>query len=165
MVMIKEVPMYQVSTRVLERQPTLVMRAKVPVEQLPEFLGKAYGGVAGYVEEHGLDYAGMPFGIYRLLDEATHEFEVEAGFPVLGIQGEIPGDTGVESSSLPGGNVAVVTHIGPYDQMTPAYDAIAEWMANHGHDPDGPAWEVYYSDAVAEPDPSNWKTEIVQPYR
>lgn len=162
---VKEVRMYQISTRLLERQPTLVMRAKLRVDKMPEFMGHAYGGVAEYVERHRLEYAGMPFAIHRLLDEVTHEFEVEAGFPISEDPGDVPGDSDVEVSSLPGGNAAVVTHTGPYDQMGPAYDAIATWIADNGHDPEGLAWEVYHSDPVAEPDPSTWKTEIIQPYR
>jgi effector-binding domain-containing protein len=49
--------------------------------------------------------------------------------------------------------------------MRPAYDAIEAWIIDQGGQPEGPAWEIYYTDPNEEPDPSNWRTEIVQPYR
>ena len=49
--------------------------------------------------------------------------------------------------------------------MVPAYEAIHEWLGEHELQPEGPAWEVYYSDPEVQPDSATWKTEIVQPYR
>jgi effector-binding domain-containing protein len=154
--------MYEVRPRHVEEQPTLVMMAKLPVSGIAEFLGRAYSAVAEQMSKEGLDFAGPPFGRYRPLDEEFTEFEIEAGFPV-----DRPGEGGGEvvGSMLPGGAVAVVTHIGPYDQMRPGYEAILRWIEEHDGHPEGPAWEVYYSDPAEQPDPSTWKTEIVQPYR
>jgi len=154
--------MYQVSSRVLAEQPALVMGAKLAVADIPAFLGKAYAAVAKQSTRSGLVFAGPPFARYRALDDEYAQFEVEAGFPV-----DRPADvTGeVESSILPGGTAAVVVHIGPYDQMKPAYEAIEAWVAGQNGVLDGAPWEVYYSDPTEQPDPSTWRTEIVQPYK
>jgi effector-binding domain-containing protein len=98
----------------------------------------------------------------RLLDEADASFEIEAGFPVAG---PVSGEGDVVASNLPGGTVAVVTHIGPYDRMIPAYRALQEWITAEGGTSEGPPWEIYYSDPQAQPDPETWRTDIVQPYR
>lgn len=29
----------------------------------------------------------------------------------------------------------------------------------------GPHWEVYYTDPNVQPDPTRWRTDVVQPYR
>lgn len=89
-------------------------------------------------------------------------FEVEAGFPVTA---PITASGEVHPSALPGGPVATTIHIGPYDEMEPAYRALAEWIAEHGGEPAGDAWENYFSGPVSQPDPATWRTEIVQPYR
>ena len=65
---------------------------------------------------------------------------------------------------LPAGPVAVTMHIGPYDAMEPAYAALASWVGDRGGQLAGDPWEVY-SDPEQRPDPSTWRTEIVQPYR
>lgn len=154
--------MYEVVSRHIEEQPTLVMMAKLPVAGMKEFLGKAYGAIAERIAKSGRSFAGPPFARFRPLDDTYAEFEVEAGFPVdLPIDGE--GE--IVASTLPGGPVAVTTHIGPYDQMKPGYEAILRWIEEHDGHPEGPAWEVYHSDPSEHPDPATWRTEIVQPYR
>jgi hypothetical protein len=90
-----------------------------------------------------------------------HEFgegrlEVEAGFPA---SGPVEGDGDVRPSELPGGQVAVTLHAGPYDQMEPAYQALASWVSEHGGELAGDAWVVYLSDPPAQPDPATWRTE------
>jgi effector-binding domain-containing protein len=49
--------------------------------------------------------------------------------------------------------------------MKPAYEATERWISEHDGVPEGPPWEVYYSDPNQQPDPSTWRTEIVQPFR
>jgi effector-binding domain-containing protein len=154
--------MYQVSSRVFPEQPTLVMFAKVTVSEIPQFLGKAYGAVTSQVTRSGLTFVGPPFARCRALDDEYSEFEIEAGFPV-DRQAHAAGE--VEPSTLPAGLAAVVTHIGSYDQMMPAYEAIASWIAEHNGVVDGAPWEIYYTDPNEQPDPATWRTEIVQPYK
>ncbi|HEY7468593.1 MAG TPA: GyrI-like domain-containing protein [Acidimicrobiia bacterium] len=153
--------MYQVTSRHVYEQPTLVMTGKMRVEEIKDWIGTAYARVAEQVGKLGLTFAGPPFARYRPLDESFEEFEIEAGFP---IDRPASGVGEVTSSSLPGGTAAVVTHIGPYDQMRPAYEAIQSWIEAKGGTSSDVPWEVYYSDPVAEPDPSTWRTEIYQPY-
>ena len=148
--------MYEITARELSEQKTLVRRAKVHGDAISDFLGETYATVATAVQEGGFSFAGPPFGRYRPLDDGS-EFEIEAGFPVYG-EGTPGGD--VEVSSLPAGRAAVVVHFGPYDAMMPAYQAVLTWLADNGHSPEGPAWEVYYSDPDEQPDPATWRTEI-----
>ena len=75
-----------------------------------------------------------------------------------------PGNS-ARPSELPGGQVAVTVHAGPCDQMERVYQALASLVSEHGGELAGDAWEVYFSDPSAEPDPATWRTEIVQPYR
>ena len=153
--------MYQVSARHVEEQPTLAMRGRVKVDDMSAFLGRAFATVAEQIQHTGLDYAGPPYGRYTPIDGFA-EFDVEAGFPVTGA----PTPAGdVVVSSLPGGEVAVVEHIGPYDEMVPAYKALTDWVEQHDSSVAGAPWEVYYSDPGEEPDPARWRTEIFQPYR
>jgi effector-binding domain-containing protein len=151
--------MYEVVSRRITEQPTLVMNAKLEMTEIPTFLGRAYAEVATYLGRSGSEFGGPPFARFRRLDDVF--CEVEAGFPVLA---PVNGQGALIASTLPGGVAAVVTYFGPYDGMTPAYEAIETWVADRGAEPDGPAWEVYFTDPAEQPDPKTWKTEIVQPY-
>lgn len=153
--------MYEIEDRVLVEQPTLVMRGKVAVVEMPQFLGKAYGAVETRLAEVGGTYAGPPFARYRALDEKFEEFEVEAGFPVIA---PVDGDEHVASSTLPGGKAAVTWHVGPYEKLGPAYEAVMKWITERNGVPIGDAWEVYHSDPGVEPNPERWRTEVIQPY-
>jgi effector-binding domain-containing protein len=151
---------YGVEQRTLTEQQTAVVRGKASLPEIAAFLGHAYGTVAAHLEHHGKSIAGMPFARFRHLGE--DEYEIEAGFPVaraIWSEGE------VEAATLPGGQAAATWHTGPYDEMGPAYEALADWVERHGGVLDGEAWEVYYSDPGEQPDPATWRTEVIQPYR
>jgi effector-binding domain-containing protein len=154
--------MYEVESRILDSQPTLVVSGKVAIDEIKDFLGRAYGLVATRTQECGAHFSGPPFARYRALDAEYREFEIEAGFPVL-VQVPCSGD--VEPSELPAGPAAATWHTGRYEEMEPAYEALTEWIEAQGGIPEGAPWEVYYTDPDEEPDPSMWRTEVIQPYR
>jgi effector-binding domain-containing protein len=105
-----------------------------------------------------------------LIDETTAEaiavfeggprrFHVEAGFPV---GRAIYGTDEIVGSSLPGGTVAITTHVGSYDGMEATYEALATWLDSRGSVPMGDPWEIYFSEPTDPP--GTWRTDIVQPY-
>lgn len=150
--------MYEIESKALKRQSTVVVKARVPVSGIGEWLGPAYAETARVA---GAAIAGPPFARYRLVDDPVPIFEVEAGFPVTST---VEGRGNVEAAELPGGLAAVTWHVGPYDSMEPAYKAIDDWLSEHGAEAFGDAWEVYYTDSSVDPDPMSWQTEIIQPY-
>lgn len=151
---------YEIETRTLVERPTAVAHTTLTVAEIGPWLGKSYSQVAAALAAQGTYPAGPPFARYRKLGEGG--FEVEAGFPVASpvkAMGE------VRPSSLPGGAAAVTVYVGPYNEMEPAYEALADWIKSRGDELAGDAWEIYFSDPSAEPDPALWRTEIVQPYQ
>lgn len=75
------------------------------------------------------------------------EFEIECGVLV-----ESGGN-----SSTPGGTAATTVYQGPYDQMSPAHEAIHQCARENGREFAGPSWEIYghWSD-----DPAKLRTDI-----
>jgi effector-binding domain-containing protein len=49
----------------------------------------------------------------------------------------------VVCSATPGGTAARAVHVGPYDRLGEAHDAIREWCKQNNHPIAGPFWEVY----------------------
>ncbi len=151
---------YDIHTEARNAQVTAVARATLTVAEIGPWLGKAYGAIATLLAARQAGPAGPPFARYHELGEGR--FEVEAGFPATR---PIEGNGVAQPSELPGGQVAVTVHTGPYDQMEPAYQALASWVGQHGGELAGDPWEVYFSDPSTEPDPATWRTQVVQPYR
>lgn len=150
---------YEIHAEVMAEQPTAVTRATVRVQEIGPWLARTYGAVGAVLSAQGAGPAGPPFARYRRLAEGR--FEVEAGFPVATA---IDAADGVTPSALPASLAASVIHVGPYDQMEPAYGALAGWISEHGGEPAGEPWEIYFSDPDRDPDPATWRTQIVQPY-
>jgi effector-binding domain-containing protein len=150
---------YEIGARALPDQNTAVQRGEVPAVELPDWLANAFRTVHKYLQRIGTSPSGPPFARFTFLADSV---AVEAGFPV---SKRVPGDTDVQPSVLPGGQAAVTTHIGRYEDLDKAYQAIQAWLDKHGFVPAGPHWEVYYTDPSADPDPSRWRTEVVAPYR
>ncbi|HEX6220229.1 MAG TPA: GyrI-like domain-containing protein [Acidimicrobiia bacterium] len=135
---------------------TAVIIGELEVDRLGRWLGEAFTQIAMYLEVSGNPPVGPPFARYHRLGERL--FHVEAGFPVARA---VAGSGRIQSSSLPGGSVAVKTHVGPYEEMEASYEALAKWIESRGGTPIGDAWEIYFSDS--EDPPSTWRTEIFQP--
>jgi hypothetical protein len=105
----------------------------------------------------GVAPAGPPFIRYL---ETGERFVLELGVPVpAGIDGDL------EDSELPGGRVAVLRHVGPYDGLPQAFEQLRDWIAASGEQIAGPGWESYLTDPRTEPDSSSWVTDVYLPVR
>ena len=86
--------------------------------------------------------------------------DIEGGLPVAS---PLPSEGRIVSGTLPAGDVATTIHLGPYDRLPEAHDALHTWLSEHRKNSAGPQWEVYWTDPGLEPDPSKWKTELMWP--
>ena len=118
---------YQCELREQPAQPTLTIRTRTAVQELPQLIGKAYGAIAAYLAELNQVPANPVFAAYYNMD--MQDLDVEAGF---GVAQAVPGRGEIQSGHLPGGKYAVVVHTGPYDQVGPAYEALAKWVDGEG---------------------------------
>ena len=142
----------------LTPQPTAVVRATVPMGELPAFFARAFSAVWSLLSTQGVAVAGAPLGLY--LSEPGETVELEAGFPV---GGSFTPSGEVIASALPGGRVVATMHVGPYDTMHKTYDGMLSWMKSRGMTPGTTMWEVYLSDPQKEPDPAKWQTMLYWP--
>jgi len=68
-------------------------------------------------------------------------------------------------SFLPSTKVATTCHMGRYDKLRDAYDALEKWVHDHGFERNGLHWEVYLTDPEVQPDPRLQQTIVIMPYR
>ena len=146
---------YDIEVRQLERQDTAVVRAKCRLDQIGETLGGIFSEVWSLIGATGAQPTGVAFARYA--PEAA-EISIEAGFTVAA---PIARGGRVEPGVLPGGEAAVCLHIGAYEDVTAAYEAVQAWMKEHQREPNGAPWEVYLSPPEEQPP----RTEVVFPLR
>jgi len=149
---------YQCELKQQPAQPALSVRTHAAVQDLPTLFGKIYGGIMQYLGELGEQPTGMPFAAYYNMD--MQNLDVEIGFPVAR---KLAGKGEIQASEFPGGKLASVMHVGPYDQVGPAYEALTQWIKDHGYQATGVAYELYYSGP--ETPPQEIRTEIVFPLK
>lgn len=138
----------------LEQRPTAVVRGTVRMDQLRGFYDEAFPAVLRAVQAGGAE-PGDAFGLY--LSQPTDTIDLEVGFVT---DREVAGQDQVVASSLPGGEVARVTHLGSYDDLGRAWGGLVQWLTEEGRAPAGPMWEVYVTEPSPDADPTTMRTDL-----
>ncbi len=137
-----------------EAVPTAVVRDSARMEELPHLFDRAYPLVASVLAEQGV-VPREAVGYY--LSPPGDTMDLEVGFTT---DAPAQGDGEVVVSTLPGGEVARLTHLGPYDELARSWGALAAWIDEQGRRP-GPAyWETYVTEPTPETDPSTLRTDL-----
>ena len=139
-------------------RPTLSVRARAAVQDLPQLFGQTYGALMQYMSEMGAQPAGEPFAAYYNLD--MQNLDVEIGFPV---SRPLPDRGEIQSGALPAGKFASTVHIGPYNTVGLAYEALKQYAKENGYEPTGVVYEFYFSGP--ETPPEAIQTQIVLPLK
>ena len=112
---------------------------------MSEAMGKAYFQILNYIDRAGLAVAGAPLSITRTFSGA--ELGFDAAIPVRGVTPATPrSDNSVMLGQTYEGMVIRVKHVGSYRALTMTHRKISAYLAAHGIERNGAAWESYVSD-------------------
>lgn len=108
----------------------------------------AFGSVGAYLVREGVRPIGPPVSRYEMHDG---EFDVDTGFPV---SEPVKGDGHVVPLDLPEGDCATTVHVGRYQDLGRAYEALRTRAAEQGHPVDETAamWEEYLTGPDVPPE-------------
>jgi effector-binding domain-containing protein len=127
-------------------RPVLSIRARTPVQNLPQVLGPAWGTIMQFLGELGEQPAGPPYVAYYNMD--MQDLDIEIGFPV---STSVTGRGDIQASETPAGSYATCLHKGPYPEVGQAYDALWQWTNDNGREATGIAYETYLNDPRETP--------------
>ena len=148
---------YEVTVKEAPATNVASVRVRTSLATIGNDLAAGFGKVAPIAGQP----AGAPFVIYHdVIDEQT-DGDIEICIPVAQ---PFEGRDGVDGRRVDGGSVATTTHIGPYDQIAPAYHTLTGWVQEHGHEFTGPPREIYLNDPTTV-DPEEILTEVQWPIR
>lgn len=122
-------------------QPAMAVRVRSAVENLSAAFDAGYTEIAAYLGETGVTPIGAPFAIYHNMDMT--DMDVEMGMPVVAT---VPGRGRVYPMELPGGTWATTMHVGPYDQVSGAYEVLMAAVAGEGFAPGEISCEFYLNE-------------------
>ena len=131
-----------------------------------EEVESGFSELFGWLEEHGVAPAGVPFIRFLVIDMES-ELEIELAVPV--VEG-VSGEGRFCADILPAGRYGTLLHVGPYDDLIASNAALQDWAEKQGivwdsWDTDsGSAWrgrvERDLIEPSVEPDPSKWEVEV-----
>jgi effector-binding domain-containing protein len=129
---------YAVRTEHVTAAPIAVVRRRAAAGQLSAVVPEACGTVWKVLKSLGLKGAGRHVAVYQAGPGGLIEAEIgaEVAAPFTG-EGEVVG------SSTPAGEVAAVTHFGPYGGLGAAHRAVRHWCDDNRRTPSGVSWEMY----------------------
>jgi len=134
---------YEVRITQSPRQDLAVVRTQTTFSEIPTVMGPSFEKVAAYLGPLGLLGPGPAVGRYTDMDMTTGSVTVHVGFVVAR---PVSGDGTVVPDETPAGEVATTTHMGSYEKVSEAYDAVAAAVAMRGRQLDETTmWEEYWS--------------------
>ncbi|MCH7549086.1 MAG: GyrI-like domain-containing protein [Candidatus Krumholzibacteriota bacterium] len=151
---------YEIEVRDVEPQAMVSIRTECHAAEIGATLQEILPEVWSYLQRAGVKPAGPPFTRYH--GYVDNRADIEGGMPVAEA---LPGEGRITAGELPGGSVVTTIHMGPYEKLPEAHDALHVRMREQNKEAAGPQWEFYLTDPGLEPDPYKRKTELVWPIK
>jgi effector-binding domain-containing protein len=139
-------------------QPIVSIRERHATGELPAFIARTFGSLFQRLGEIGSAPAGPPFVIYHEFTPDT--IDAEVCVPVGRV---LPGFDAFASRVLPASIVVRTVHVGPYDELGAAYEAMTDWIRTHGAETAGPVRERYLNGPGDGVRPAAYRTEVEMP--
>ena len=153
--------------RTLTPRPSAAVRLQQPMSELDlaALFDEHLPNIAHRLADLGGEPAGPPYGRYHRFGPDV--VDVEIGIPTAAPVGALaplgdahPGELG--ASALPGGETAILVHVGPHDGLRNAYDALHDWIHGQGREEGPGPWESYVDDP-SEVGADQVRTEVCWP--
>ena len=143
--------------KTIEFQPKNIysLRQKMSLQDFNEVFGKLFAGLG----RNQLRPAGACLAVYHDEENFNRECsDIEVGVIVA----ESSGDN---IRRLDPGLCCFAPHVGPYDDFSACYTALAEWIEREGYTISGPPIELYVKGCEDNVAPSEYVTEIYFPIK
>lgn len=135
--------------------PAITVRSERKVlTDFPTSLPPMYRSVLTEIEALGAQCSGAPIALYYDEEFNPNQVDVEVAWPVS--------DPRAANNSLPPIKAATCLHVGPYDQLHDAYQALFAWINQNGYKVNGPLREINLNDPSVTP-PDKLVTEVLFP--
>ncbi len=137
----------------------VALRSQIPMSELAAVYARNLPKVYQAVQQHGLEMAGMPCGLYFTWDESKGETDAAQAIPVATPKAI----DGFELISLEQEEALLIEHYGSYEGLGAAHEAMEAHIEMHKLEMAVPAIEEYVTDPEKEPDTAKWLTRVYYP--
>lgn len=159
-------PAYEVTLKSVDALTVAAIRETVPtIEQMPQRCGEMFNSIAGWMTANAVPF-GPPMTIYHNESYTRENIDTECAFIVPGVEVEKiarPVNPIVvrRMDAIPHAATTIVAEdfYQKVDGLTPAYNAIAQWIEDHGYRIVAAPRELYYG----SPEKGDFTAEIQFP--
>ena len=140
----------------------LGVRDVVNISEMQQFFGDSYGKVMEAMDKMEIEAAGPPVGIYYSWNPEEGNTDLAAAIPVTdkgGLIGRLI--EGVKKIEIPASKGIVVDHMGAYEELGGAHEAMDVYMTENDMEFNEVCIEEYITDPMSEPDTAKWHTRLV----
>ena len=132
---------YEVVTKTVSAGPLAAVRRRALSRDVGRIWKPALDLVWEFLRRHeGLRADGHNCFLYHFPAHRDAAMDIDFGVQVIR---PFEGEGEVVCTETPAGEVAMTTHVGSYDKLAAAYDAIHLWRAATGRAFGGRSWEIY----------------------
>ena len=147
-------PGYEITLKPVEQQTIAAIRENVPtIERMPERCSEMFDTIARWMKENGLPF-GPSLTIYHNETYTRENIDAECAFIIpnaAAAQAARPDERiavrQLEAAPLVASTIVTDDFYKKVDGLTPAYNAIAQWIEEHGHKIVGVPRELFYGSA------------------
>jgi effector-binding domain-containing protein len=154
---------YEVIVKEVAPEHLASVRNTYQVAELAQVMPRELGRIVDALQAEGIQPTGGVLTIYHGWD--GEKVDAEIGVTIPGVFFPQDPKSEVKSGRVPGGKVAFTVHVGHYQGLHAAYEAIQEYTQAHGLELAETMWERYLTDPAVEPDPSKHVTEVYWPLK
>jgi effector-binding domain-containing protein len=131
---------YDVVVETAQAELVAAVRAKVPIGGVARAWKPALDQVWAFLKENGRLRPGHNLFLYHHAERRNEAMNIDFGVQVAR---PFEGEGNVQCVETPAGEVARTVHVGPYDQLGNAHDAIHAWCATNNRKIARASWEIY----------------------
>jgi effector-binding domain-containing protein len=133
---------YQVTTEIVAPQLFAAVRRKVAIRDISKTWKPALDQVWDFLVRNEKLRAGGGHNIFLYHHPARREDAMDIDFGVQ-VPHAFTGEGEVRLAETPAGEVATTLHVGAYEKMSDAHNAIHAWCFANGRAIGGASWEIY----------------------
>ncbi len=159
----ENMPAYDVTLKSVDACTVAAIRETVPtIEQIPHRWGEMFKTIAGWTKANGLQ-TGPALTIYHNDSYTQENIDTECAFVIrdLKIDKAAAPERPIVVRQLEAVSHMATTVVADYriEGLEPAYNAIGQWIGDHGYGIVGPLREIYYG----SPEDADYTAEIQFP--
>lgn len=146
---------YEMSVIEVPETRMISIRGRHRVEDMATFVPSSFETLFNHLAKLRVVPAGEPFVLYHAFGPGRVDCDV-----CVPIGAPIPLDQGIELHVLPATVCVRTLHVGPYEALSGAYQALTEWIEDHGYRSAGPVRERYLNAPGETTTTAELRTEI-----